>query len=102
MAQATLLSTASTHNIFRGDGTYYGMTVTPAAGGTVVLMDIADAGATAVNINSPAAALNPFVYFGQFPSSPPPASITGYGVRIANGLTCSFTSSMKVTVYYDD
>jgi len=102
MAKATYLSTASTHNIFRGTGVYYGMHVTPAQGGTVVIMDVRDAGATAINISNPSTAVNPKGYFGQFASSPPPATVDGYGLRIQDGLTVAFTSSMKVTVYYDD
>ena len=102
MAQATHLSTASTHNIFRGTGTYYGMTISPIVGGTVVVMDVRDAGATAVNINSPAAALGTVAYFGPFAASPPPAFVHGYGVAITNGLTVSIASTMRATIYYDD
>jgi hypothetical protein len=102
MPQAVLLSTASTHNVFRGDGTYYGMSISPAAGGTIVLADLADAGATAPNINNPVGISGAFEAYGPFAASPPPDSVRGYGTRIANGLTVAFTSTMRVTVYYDD
>jgi hypothetical protein len=102
MAHAAYLSTASTHNVFRGTGTYYGMTVSPIVGGSVAVMDVREAGATAININNPASSLNPIVHFGPFGAAPVPEFIHGYGVTISNGLTVSFASSMKVTVYYDD
>src|SRR3990167_5475363 len=102
MALATFFSTASTHNLFRGDGTYYGVSVSPAAGGTVVLADLADAGATALNLNDPAGISGVFEAYGVFPASPSPFSLEGHGTALRNGLTLAFTSTMKVTVYYDD
>jgi len=102
MALATFLSTASTHNVFRGDGTYYGMSVSPAAGGTVILADLADAGAPGLNLNAPAGISGIFEAYGVFPASPPPATLDGHGLGISDGLTLAFSSTMKITVYYHD
>jgi hypothetical protein len=103
MAHATLFSTASTHNVFRGTGTYYGVSITaPVAGGTVVLADLADAGATELNLNNPAGITGAFEAFGPLAASPPPTNLPGYGVRVTAGLTVAYTSSTRVTVYFDD
>jgi hypothetical protein len=73
--------------------------VNPVQGGTVVIADLADAGAPAVNIHSTASTVETY---GSFPASPPPANILAPGVRIQNGLTVAFTSAMKVTVFHDN
>ena len=98
MPLAAYFSTASTHNVFRGQGTYYGFSVNPVAGGTVVIADLADAGAT-VDIHSVASTVESY---GTFPASPVPVNVPAPGVHLQHGLTVAFTSTMKVTAYYDD
>ena len=101
MAKRTFLSTASTHNIFRRAGTFYGLTISPVAGSTVAIADLADQGATGPNMNSPTSMTGAFMFLGPFPASPNPLTVRAFGIQIVNGMTVAITSTSSVTVFYE-
>jgi hypothetical protein len=102
MAQATLLSSASTHSVFTGTGTYYGITASRGAGGTVVVADLLDAGATALDLNDPSGISGALLALGPAAAAVPADFVGGAGVQITNGLTVSYTSTTNVTVHFDE
>lgn len=102
MAKRTFLTTASTHNVFRRAGTFYGLTISPVAGSTVVVADLADAGTTALNLNAPSGISGAFMALGPFPAAPNPLTVRGFGTQLVNGLTVAFSSTpVAVTLFYD-
>ena len=95
-------SATSTWLIKSGTGTVYGYTVgNPASGGSVVVADLLDAGATP-NLGIPST-FGPGLIssVGPFPASSAPLDVSTYGRRLTNGLTVSLTSTTSVFVHYD-
>ena len=101
MAKRAFLTTASTHNVLRRAGTFYGVTISPVAGSTVVIADLADQGATGPNMNSPTSMTGAFMALGPFPASPNPITVRGFGTSVVNGITVAITSTPSVTLFYD-
>lgn len=95
--RATLLSAASTH--FISTGTYYGLTVAPAAGGTVVVADLVDAGhkPNIATSSTWGGVINDF----HFVAAGNPAHIDAHGTKVVNGLTVAYTSTRSVTLFHD-
>jgi hypothetical protein len=102
MAQATLYSTASTYSVFTGTGTYYGITASRAAGGTVAIADLLDAGATPLDLNDAASITGVKVVLGPAAAASNASFVGGAGVQITDGLTLAFTSTPNITVHYDE
>lgn len=102
MAQKTYyLSAASTFLLKSGPGTVYGYTIgDPAAGGTVIVADLLNAGAAPHN-NIPSTYGPSVMSVVKFPASPQPLSVPLYGRPFSNGLTVSITSTQGVTIHYD-
>lgn len=96
----TLLSVASTHGVLTAPGTYYGITVAPAADGTVILADLADAGSTPIDFALANAVSGAFAVL-TFSAAGNSTFIPAHRVRLTNGLTVAFTSTVDVTVHYD-
>lgn len=94
----TYFSTSSTFLAKRGSGTLYGLTVSPTAGGTVLVADLIDAGTP--NLGVPSTVANPIVSV-TFGSSPLPLDIPLYGRRFSTGLTVSISSTQTVTAHFD-
>lgn len=101
MAKAKLLSTASTHSLFTGNGVYYGVAYDPVAGGTIVVTDALDVGHKP-DLNNPSTMPTTFLMVGPFDTGIIPADMQAPAVGITDGLTVSYTSTSHITVYYDD
>jgi len=102
VAKRAFLTTASTHNIIRRAGTFYGLTMTPVAGSTVIVADLADQGATGPNMNSPSGMTGAFMALGPFPASPNPLTVRAFGTQVVNGLTVAISSTpVAVSLFYD-
>ncbi len=97
----TYFSTASTFLAKRGPGTVYGYQIgAPAAGGTVVIADLVDAGA-APNLGVPSTYGPNVISATTLPASPQPLDVFLHGRRFNSGLTVSITSTQTVTVHFD-
>lgn len=102
MASKTyFFSAASTYLAKSGTGTVYGFQVgDPAAGGSVVISDLLNAGA-APNL-AVASTFGPSIIgHVKFPASPQPIDVNLHGRRFTDGLTVSITSTQGVLVHYD-
>ena len=102
MSKAILLSNASTYTVFAGSGTYHGLTARRVAGGTVVIADLANAGATPLNLNAAASISGAKVVMGPAAANAQSTFISGHAMRMSAGLTIAFSSTTNATVHYDD
>lgn len=95
-------SATSTWLLKAGAGTVYGITVgNPATGGSVVVADLLDAGATP-NLGLPSTFGPGLIAVSQsFPANTPPFTLNTSGYHFVNGLTVSLTSTVGVTVQFD-
>jgi hypothetical protein len=104
MATAALFSAPSTHLVVSGAGAYYGLSISPAAGGTVVLADTVDIG-HAPELSTPSSSGDvpgALLVLGPWPANPVPAYIEAEVLPFADGLSISYTSTISVSVFYDD
>ncbi len=101
MAKSTFLSSASTYNIIRRTGTFYGLTITPVAGSTVIVADLADQGATGPNFNAPSGVTGAFMALGPWPADGIPRTYRAFGKQVSAGITVAYTSTAYITVHYD-
>lgn len=104
MASFQRLSAPSTYLLATGAGSYYGLNISPAAGGTVVIADTVDIGATP-EMSTPSTAGNvpgAMVVLGPWPANPSPAYIESERMPFTDGLSISYTSTVAMTVHYDD
>lgn len=101
MAKSAFLSVASTHNVMRRTGTFYGLTLTPAAGSTVIVADLANQGATGPNFNAPTGVTGVFEVLGPWPADGVPRTYRAFGKQVSAGLTVAYTSTTYITVHYD-
>lgn len=101
MSKTYFLSAASTYLLKSGPGTVYGYTVgDPAAGGTVVVADLLNAGATP-HINIPSTFGPALISSVKFPASPQPVSISTFGRSFTDGLTVAITSTQGISIHYE-
>jgi hypothetical protein len=103
MAQSSqTFSAASTFTVKSAGGTVYGLTLaSPAAGGTVVVADLANLASNPPNMGIPSTFGPNLITAITLPASPQPLDIPLYGRRLSNGLLLSITSTQTVTVFYD-
>jgi len=100
-AKTVYYSAASTFLAKSGQGTVYGFTVgDPAAGGTVVIADLLNAGANP-NLGIPSTFGPAVISVVKFPASPQPVSVSTFGKSFTDGLTVSIASTQGVHVYFD-
>lgn len=93
---ATRLSAASTYRIPNAN-TFYGISLAPAAGSTVVVADLLDMGHKPDN-NNPATGTfikATWASAGVYQNLPVP------GIYCGQGLSISFTSTTDLTVFHD-
>ena len=104
MAQVALFSAPSSHLVTTGPGQYYGMTINPVAGSTVVIADTANLGHQP-DLGIPSTAANvagAIQVLGPFPANPATVHIDGESSTFTDGLSLAYTSTVTVTVFYDD
>lgn len=95
--QAILLSAASTHSN-TAVRSYYGMTATPVAGGTVVLADLTSAGAPGIDVNNPPSSAFAVISFASTAST---VHLPAGSIQVGQGLTVAFTSTRNLTLHVD-
>ena len=94
-------SAASTFLVKAGPGTVYDLLIgDPAAGGTVVIADLLNAGASP-NLGIPSTFGPAVISVVKFPASPQPVSVSTFGKSFTDGLTVSIASTQGVHVYFD-
>lgn len=99
MSRVTFLSAGSNTTVSSSPGVLYGIHVSGANGGTVLVADNDDLGATpnfnAVNQTGLIASIGPLANAGVH-------AVPFHGARFENGLTVAATSNAKVTVLHSE
>lgn len=96
----TYISAGSTTRVKDGPGLLKGVWISPVAGGTLLIADNPDMGATP-NFNNLTAITSTIANVGTWAASPQPQYLDGFATRFANALVIATTSSPRVSVFWE-
>ena len=99
----TYFAQGSNFTVKRGQGYLYGLHIVPRGGsGTVVVADLAEAGATGFDLSNPSTVSRPLVVSGPFAlPSTEEFDLYTHGRNYEQGLSVAFTSTLSVTLFYE-
>ena len=96
----TYISAGSTTRVNDGPGLLKGLWVSPVAGGSLVIADNPDLGASGPNFNNLTAITSTIGNHGVFVAGNP-VFLDGMATRFANALTVAASSSSRVSVLWE-
>ena len=99
----TYFAQGSNFTVKRGQGFLYGLHVVPRGGsGTLVVADLAEAGAAGFDLSNPSTVSRPLVVSGPFAlPSTEEFDIYTHGRNFEEGLSLSFSSTHSVSVFFE-
>ena len=95
------ISAGSTTRVKDGPGLLKSVWITPVAGGSLLIADNPDMGASGPNFNNLTSVTSTIGIHGVFVTGTNPTFFDAFATRFQNALTVSASSSQRVTVLYE-